>query len=79
MQYFLKHKVMLNSSQGKIQTHLFAFVNWYRVHPQEHWFRSRIRVVSTDMEMNGPAIFLPIRNLGPVLSYQKPLNLIMGR
>ena len=64
VQYFLKHNVTLNSSQGKQeQTHIFDFVDWYRVHPREHWFHSRIRVVSPDMEMNGPANFLPISRI----------------
>lgn len=42
---------------------MFAFVHWYKVHPRATWFHPRLIVVSTDMVMNGPAVFLPISRI----------------
>ena len=63
IQYFVRHTVSLCSPDSHSQqskTHLFAFVFWYQTHPRERWFHPRIRVLSPDMVMNGPATFLPI-------------------
>ena len=64
VQYFVRHTVTLSSPQGKYEkVHLFAFVHWYRVYLREKWFHPHIQVVSPDMEMNGPSLFLPISRI----------------
>ena len=44
---------------------MFAFVYWYNIHPRATWFHLRIIVASPDMDMNGPAVFLPISRIFP--------------
>jgi len=58
IQYFVRHTVSLCSPQGKQDNvYLFALIHWFRVHPREEWFHPRIKVVSTEVEMCGPAVF----------------------
>ena len=53
-----------NSSHEKRQVpHMFAFVHWYKVHPRATWFHQSIIVVSQDMVVNGPAVFLPVSRI----------------
>ena len=65
VQHFLRHTVEIESSSHETTkvAHMFAFVHWYRVHPRATWFHPRIIVVSPDMIMNGPAVFLPISRI----------------
>lgn len=64
IQHFIRHTVQLNSSsQQCVATHIFALVHWHRVHPREKWFHPRILVISSDMLMNGPAVFLPLSRI----------------
>ena len=80
VQHFIKHTIEIEvSSQEKRKvSHMFAFVYWYKVHPRANWFHPRIIVISPDMIMNGPAVFLPIsRIFALVQSFQMMFILIM--
>ena len=62
VQYFFRHTISIPTSttQCKRVTHFFACVYWYRMHWRETWFHHRAPVVQPDMDMCGPATFLPI-------------------
>lgn len=61
-----------------LQRPLTSFSDRYRVHPQENWFHSRILVISSDMLMNGPAVFFPlVEYLVPVQLFLTKPSLIM--
>lgn len=62
IQYFIRHTVNIPTSASKSKgiVHIFARVHWYRKHWRENWFHQRALVVQPEMNIGGPATFLPI-------------------
>ena len=62
VQYFFRHTISIPTSttQTKHVAHIFARIHWYRRHWKESWFHHRALVVQPDMDISGPATFLPI-------------------
>lgn len=64
VQYFLKHAVTLEGSGStELKEHIFAYVFWKKLHPQEDWFGVSA-TVSTDLyELSGSGSFLPVQRI----------------
>ena len=64
VEYFFKHSVTTTiGSNEKVVTHVFAYAEWFEVHPRENWFHPSIIVVSTEKQIGGPSRFLPMSRI----------------
>ena len=62
IQYFIRHAIRHPVSTKKT-SHIFARVFWYKPHLRENWFHHRALVLSPDMNVCGPATFLPVARI----------------
>lgn len=64
VQYFLKHTVTLerNGCTESIE-HIFAYVYWKKLHPEENWFGVSATVCTDLNELSNYSLFLPVQRI----------------
>ena len=67
VQYFVQHTVHLASAAGsgdsKPFKHVFAYVMWKKLHPQQHYFGASSIVCADTYELPGATCFLPVQRI----------------
>ena len=65
VQYFVQHTVHLAFAEGsgdsKPFKHIFAYVRWKKLHPQQHYFGDSSVVCADTYEIPGATCFLPVQ------------------
>ena len=54
---------MTSPETKTLQKHLFAAVQWFRIHPRQGCTAKPLEIVSTDFEPEGPATFIPVSRI----------------
>ena len=62
IQFFFKHKVSFTGIPTP-QTHIFAYVHWYKHHSGASWFGTSAVITSTDKEAESMYSFLPLQRI----------------
>ena len=62
VQHFIQHN-MTSPETKTLQKHLFAAVQWFRIHPRQGCTAKPLEIVSTDFEPEGPATFIPVSRI----------------
>lgn len=71
VQYFCKHKVLINMSGKETQDceHMLAYVKWYKKHSHEDWYGTSAIVCNNNYEPDSPCSFIPIQRIHVVCAY----------